>query len=35
MSAEAWTNMRSGMDAALTDLENSYQQISASHEVVK
>jgi hypothetical protein len=35
MSADAWTNMRSGVDTALAELETSYQQISASNEVVK
>ena len=33
MSVDAWTNMRGAVDSALQQLENSYQQFSATHEV--
>jgi hypothetical protein len=33
MSADTWTTMRNDVDGALSQLENSYQRLSASHEV--
>jgi len=35
MPAESWMTMKSGVEAAMSHLENSYHQISSSHELVK
>jgi hypothetical protein len=33
MGADSWTTMRSDVDGALSQLENSYQRVSAGHEL--
>jgi hypothetical protein len=34
VSAESWMSLKSEVDAAVADLERSYEQISASHDTV-
>lgn len=34
VSVESWTTMKSAVDSALSGLERSYEQVSATHETV-